>query len=269
MSPFLDIFGFTIPGYGAFAGLAVLSSYGLAWFLGGKTRLGSDHATTIYLLAACGALIGSRVLQVIVERDRFAGNLVAGLLRPEGGIWYGALIGSIVMTIIFARAKKLSPLLALDVMAPAWAIAHSVGRVGCYLGGCCFGTPHEGSLAVVFPKNSAAYQELANHNGGVYVNEVGTTPLFPVQLFEAAGEAVLVVVLIALLLRGLKDGAVIFTYLGAYAVLRFVLEWWRFDPVRGWVIEDLLSTSQLIAVLMATGALVSWIYVRKKAPAVV
>lgn len=268
MQPYLDVFGFTIPGYGLFAGIAFLSSYGLAWWLGKKTPLGGDHATTLYLLAACGALVGSRILQVIVERERFEGDLVGGLLRPEGGIWYGALLGSITTVFVFARVKKLSPLLALDVMAPAWSLAHAVGRVGCFLGGCCFGVPHDGGLAVVFPKNSAAYTELGHHNA-MYVNEQGTVALFPVQLFEAAGEMVLVGVLIALLLRGAKNGAVILTYAGAYAVLRFVLEWWRFDPVRGWVIEGVLSTSQLIALFMLGGALALAWSLRRKAAAVV
>jgi phosphatidylglycerol:prolipoprotein diacylglycerol transferase len=268
MQPYLDLFGFTIPGYGLFAGLGFLSSYGLVWSLGKKTRLGGDHATTLYLLAACGALIGSRVLQLIVEPQRFKGDVIGGLLRPEGGIWYGALLGALATVVIFARTKKLSPLMALDVMAPAWALAHALGRVGCFLGGCCFGVPTDGALGVVFPKNSAAYGELAHHNA-MYVTDTGTIALFPVQLFEAGGELVLVGTLVFLLLRGLKDGAVILTYAGAYAVLRFVLEWWRFDPVRGWVIEGVLSTSQLIALGMAGGAVIVALRLRKKAPAVV
>lgn len=268
MIPFFDIFGFTLPGYGMSLGIGVLVSYGLAGWLGTRSRLGNDHATTLYLFAGLGAVAGSRLLQLVVERHRFTDGIINGLMRPEGGIWYGALLGAIVTTIVYARIRKLSPFLTLDVMAPAWAIGHAFGRMGCYLGGCCFGTPTHGPLGVSFPRNSAAYFELENHDP-TFIAEFGTVPLIPIQLFEAAGELALVGLLAYLFFKKLPDGVVFLTYAGSYSIMRFILEWWRFDPVRGWVIEGWLSTSQLIAVGMLAVAIGFAVRLRKKAAAVV
>jgi len=268
MIPFFDLFGFTLPGYGMSLGVGVLVSYGLASWLGGRSRLGSDHATTLYLFAGLGAVAGSRLLQLVVERHRFTDGIIKGLMRPEGGIWYGALLGAIATAILYARIRKLSPFLVLDVMAPAWAIGHAFGRIGCYLGGCCFGTPTDGPLGVSFPRNSAAYFELEHHDAA-FIGELGTVPLIPIQLFEACGELLLVGGLTYLLLKKLPDGAVFLTYAASYSVMRFILEWWRFDPVRGWVVEGWVSTSQAIAIGMLAVAIGFAVRVRRKAAAVV
>ena len=102
----------------------------------------------------------------------FRGGIKA-LLHPVGyGItFYGWLIGCIIFYSVYAHIFQIRKMFLFNLFLPAFSIAQGFGRIGCFLGGCCFGKP--ASWGVVFPSNSLPYLKYQD------------TPLIPVQLFES------------------------------------------------------------------------------------
>jgi len=111
------------------------------------------------------------------------------------------------------------------------------GRVGCFMAGCCYGKPTHSALGVTFT-NPACQADPLN------------TPLHPTQLYEAS--YIFLVMLVLLFLRSRKKfyGQLFLVYLMLYATGRFVLEYFRGDLGRGFVIQNYVSHSQFIAILI-------------------
>jgi phosphatidylglycerol:prolipoprotein diacylglycerol transferase len=143
----------------------------------------------------------------------------------RGGIvYYGGVIGGAAGAFWWLNRRRLSILDYGDVLAPGMGVALAIGRLGCWLNGCCYGRPA-----------AWAWPVLALGDG---------VPRHPVQLYEAAGALALGLILIKVPRPG-KRGAAMGFFLAGYAVLRFVLENFRDDP-RGPVLAG-LSVSQIIS----------------------
>jgi phosphatidylglycerol:prolipoprotein diacylglycerol transferase len=131
--------------------------------------------------------------------------------------------------------------------APAVALGHAIGRIGCFLAGCCWGRECSSPWAVTFTDPAA------ERNVGVPLN----VPLHPTQLYEALGNLLILALLLTFENRRWK-GQTFAWYLGAYAILRGTLEFFRGDP-RGSVLDGAVSTSQLIALAgLAAAVGISW-----------
>jgi phosphatidylglycerol:prolipoprotein diacylglycerol transferase len=129
------------------------------------------------------------------------------------------------------------------------------GRIGCFLGGCCFGLPSHSPLAVSFPAGSAASYEQAEA-GLLADKNLPSLPVHPTQLYEAIGCLVIALCLLVWCLpRKRFEGQVMLQFLSAYAVLRFAIEWLRADD-RGSLFG--LSTSQLIGAVIVLACACAW-----------
>ena len=164
----------------------------------------------------------------------------ARLLEP-GFVFYGGVIVAVLCGLLFVRDLPRSQVLALcDLAVPGVLVGIAVGRLGCFVGGCCYGAPTELPWAVHFPLAHAT------HGAGVH----------PVQLYDIA-VAVLGLGAWALAARKrLPDGAVSLAFCGYYAVARGLTEVLRADADRGAV--GPLSTSQLISIIVLA-VLVGWL----------
>lgn len=151
---------------------------------------------------------------------------------------------------LYARCgkKKLDLAAYTDMVAPAVPLFHMFGRIGCFLGGCCYGV--ESDFGFVFEHSLV---EAAN---GVR--------RFPVQLVEAGFNLLLFAVLAWLLKKGVCKGKLFLLYLLAYSVGRFVLEFWRGDAYRGFLFG--VSTSQLISIFLfaVAGCILLWQWLRSR-----
>ena len=138
---------------------------------------------------------------------------------------------------LYLRIRRLPFAAYADIAAPAIPLFHAFGRIGCFLGGCCYGIPWEGGITYT--------RALSPEANGV--------ARFPVQLLESALLFALFFLLAALFRRGALRAKLLALYLAVYAVLRFLLEFLRGDAIRG--VYFGLSTSQWIslAILLALG----------------
>jgi phosphatidylglycerol:prolipoprotein diacylglycerol transferase len=210
-------------------------------------------------------LVGSRIVYGLVNAGDFARACFRGGGEPrsmfgvlsdcgrilavwQGGlVFYGGVAGAALVGYRFARREGWSFAAFGDLFAPALALGHGFGRLGCFAAGCCFGKVGSGMLTTSFPRGSVAFDELAGM--GLVPSGWETTPgLHPTQLYEAFGEfAIFAALLVARPRLRRRPGALLVAYLGAYAVLRFVVEMFRGDVIRGLVVA--LDTPRLARLL--------------------
>ena len=139
--------------------------------------------------------------------------------------------------------------------APGIALGQSIGRLGCLSAGCCFGKPTKMPWGLTFTS------KYAYDNVGVPLN----IPLHPTQIYESIATFALFLYLMWRLRKRHFTGQIILEYLMIYSVLRFIIEFYR-DDDRGFVLHDLLSTSQFIGILTAIASLALFVYLRRRTP---
>ncbi len=164
-----------------------------------------------------------------------------------GGVFYGGLLGGAVGGVIYVRAAKRPMALYADIAACFVPLFHAFGRVGCFLGGCCFGV--ESRFGFVFTRSPL---EIAN---GVR--------RFPVQLLESACCLLLFFLMDRLRRKGVLRGRLLGLYLALYALVRFTDEFLRGDALRGFALG--LSTSQWASLAAAAAGLAILLCGRRKA----
>ena len=219
-----------------------------------KVNLNPDFVFDLAFYIVVAAIIGSRILYIITDYDRYLAHPLDVLKIWEGGlVFYGGFIAAIGTSLYYAKKKQTPFLLIADLFMPGVALGHAIGRLGCFAAGCCYGRPVTGSpfWAVTFPHNGTSLAP-----SGI--------PLYPTQLMESAAEFVLFLVLIALRRRKKFTGQIFLSYVILYGLSRSVLELFRGDAIRGFVIPGILSTSQLISGLLITAAIIYYVSLRKK-----
>jgi len=204
-------------------------------------------------LGETGAAIGSwdaaRGVCVPTQSDCFAwARFWAG-----GLTYYGGFLGASAAAWFMLRRDRFPFWKAADMAGMVIPVGLAFGRMGCLLGGCCFGRPLDGALAIEFPSFSPASVAQARDGllGGAHLHSLS---VHPTQLYEAWGSFALALVLILVLhQRKRYDGQVFLAFVMGYAALRCVLEIYRADD-RGGI--SFLSTSQWMGLLLIGAALV-------------
>jgi phosphatidylglycerol---prolipoprotein diacylglyceryl transferase len=159
--------GLPIRGYGFMMLLAVAAGLILALYRARQVGLPDDVIYALAMWMILPGIIGARLFYVIEYRDKFfaQGMSLADSLKrvasiQEGGlVVFGSLIGAMVGLAIFVSKYRLPLLPLMDVVAPSMAIGQAIGRVGCFLNGCCFGGTCDLNWAVTFPIGSPPYVE--------------------------------------------------------------------------------------------------------------
>jgi phosphatidylglycerol:prolipoprotein diacylglycerol transferase len=250
---------FPINTYGVFLALAFLCAILITVRLAARDGLPRERIYDLCLWMLLSSLVGSKLLMLFTEpeyRDHPGQLLSLDFLR-SGGVFYGGLIGAILAGYLLMRRYQLPWWKTADACAPGIAIGNFFGRQGCFAAGCCWGKPTSLPWGVKFT-------ELGHEITGVPID----TPLHPTQLYESF--AMLIVFFFLLWLHKHKrfSGQVILTYALVYSVVRFGIEFVRDDPrgdVFGLTTLTGLSTSQIISLIVGTGALVLLIIRWRKA----
>jgi phosphatidylglycerol---prolipoprotein diacylglyceryl transferase len=245
MHPILfEVRGFTIYSYGVLLAAAYLIGLQFARVRARARGLDAQRVMDLGIWIIISALIGAKLLLVIVESGRLMARPqdLLDILRA-GGVFYGGLVAAVIVALFYLRRHRLPVWQTTDVFAPSIALGHAVGRFGCLFAGCCFGRPTDLPWAITF------HNELAAANG----TPLGV-PLHPTQLYDAGAELLILAFLLTVERLGRPfPGRTFWSYMLLYAVSRFVIEFYRGDP-RGMV--GVLSTSQFVSIVLAPLALV-------------
>lgn len=252
---------FFVGTYGLMIVLGMMLSLGLATLLGKLRGFSSDVFFDILFIAIISGFVGARILFILTDLPGFFQDPMAYLLSRSGFVFLGGLIFASGACAFYLYKKNLPIWKMGDIVLPCVALAHAFGRFGCHYAGCCFGGVHDGALSIRVPRIDLpdgtiwpnVFVEHAEA-GRVAWDNAQSLPVWPVQMMEAGGLLVIAAALVLLFLSRPRVGLVFGLYLISYSVLRFILEFLRGDEFRGYIIPDLVSTSQgLSALLVGVG----------------
>ncbi|MBI2924043.1 MAG: prolipoprotein diacylglyceryl transferase [Planctomycetes bacterium] len=196
--------------------------------------------------AMVGGVVGARLWHIFQPDNigTYVKNPMAAFKVWEGGlVFYGGFIGAFFTCLAMVLRKRIPPWQMGDFAAPGISFAYGIGRLGCFLNGCCYGTQVDWGLE--FP---SLHDHVHRH---------------PTQLYEFGAAALTGFLLIWLLPRRTWRGQVFWLYVMLAAVARFAVEFIRDDPRGG---LGSLSTSQWIAVVAFPVALAMWLRLKNRNP---
>ena len=228
MKPILfDFFGLSLESYPFFMGLAWGTSYYIASWLLGRERKGEIALGSTYLGVFLASFFGAKLFFLITNPNHLKYFNQLSFWTGGGFVFYGGAIFAAVFLYLWSCRFKKFPFEKLFMLVATVPFAHAIGRIGCLLAGCCYGSQCELPWSI--------------HLHGLNRH--------PVQLYES----ILLVGLGFILLRGIlqknwSNKIVISIYLASYSVIRFCLEFFRGDEVRG--VFGGLSSSQWISLLI-------------------
>lgn len=228
---------FTLHTYGVMLAAAFFLALAIAVRQAKREGIAPERILDLGLYLLISAIVGSRILFILTEFKYYINHPLKIFMFWEGGlVFFGGLILAIPVGIYYIRKHRLPLWQVADIAAPSVAIAQAVGRLGCFSAGCCYGKPTNLPWAVTFrDPNSLARLDI---------------PLHPTQLYESLGTFLLFLFLISMRKRKSFDGQIFWLYTLLYSVLRFIIEIFRGDQIRGMILGTPLSTSQGIAILL-------------------
>ncbi|MCP3952329.1 MAG: prolipoprotein diacylglyceryl transferase [Desulfobacterales bacterium] len=241
MHPVLLKFGnVTIYSYGFMIALGFF--LGIVLAMREARRLGENSEKimdlSFYILVA--AIVGSRLFYVVTAWESFVDNPLEIIKLWKGGlVFYGGFIGAVTAAVIYMHRNRMPTWKTADILAPSLALGQTLGRLGCFLAGCCYGRQSDTSWAVTF-------------TDPVCLAPVHT-PLHPTQLYSAFTNLSIFVALMVFRRRNTITGRVFWTYVLLYGLTRSIIETLRGD-FRGAEVLGLLSISQTLGLIGAVAA---------------
>lgn len=236
MHPILFTIGpLTVYSYGVMVALGFAVA---AFFLYTRaSRYGLDRNAVIdyLILVLVTGIAGARILYVILNFGYYAASPLEVFNLSRGGlVWYGGFLAAVAASVVFVRARHIDFWASADLLAPYLALAQALGRIGCLLNGCCYGTeaPAYFPCGVAFPGDGIVR--------------------YPAQVFSAMALLGIFVILRLWQDRASFTGEVFLGYCLLYAAKRFCIEFFRGDNPR---IIAALTMSQVLSVVIFAAAL--------------
>lgn len=192
--------GWPVRGYGVMILLGFLLGVWLAQRRSRQIGVEPEHCLDVGLWGVLGGVVGARAFHVLQHWETYSPlgeNGFAALLGIfkvwEGGlVFFGAFAMALLVTVIYCRAHKIPLLPFLDLAAPSLIAGQALGRIGCFLNGCCFGRPCAYPWSVEFPPGSPGYAvqwTWAPGDAGSSAGPYRLSGLHPTQLYAFWGAA--------------------------------------------------------------------------------
>jgi phosphatidylglycerol---prolipoprotein diacylglyceryl transferase len=295
----LPILDWPIYGYGLMLVIGFLAATQLAKWLAGRMGLNGEVFVNAGLLALISGIAGARLSHILENLPEFTrGSFTENIwnmvnLRSGGLTFYGGFILAFATLVLYARWKKVSLPIGMDIVAPCLMVGLGFGRIGCYLNGCCHGERCDLPWAGHFPYHSHAYQEqlrdgqltppaellksppVANTRASSSTSRVLLTPeevaqsnehirataaaehslgVHPAQLYSSANAFLIAAVLLAYLTVPHAAGRAFAWMLLMKGVSRFLLEILRVEPP----VLGRMSLSMVISIGVVSLGVVLW-----------
>lgn len=246
----LEFKGIAIHSYGLLLAIAFISALLLSSREARLNGINPDRIMDLGFYVILSAIIGARLFHVLVFHEIYTADPLEIFRIWNGGlVFYGGLILAIPVAIIYIRKQGLPLWKVSDVVASSLPLGLSIGRIGCFMAGCCYGKPTDLPWGVIFSNP----RSLARAHLG--------EPVHPTQLYESSG-SFLIFIFIFFYLRKRKhfDGELFWTFTLLYSAMRFFLEFLRDDP-RGFLFG--FSESQIVGVPVFIVSIFMLLYLKK------
>ncbi len=250
---------FPINTYGVLLAVGLLLALFTASQLAKRDGLPKERIYDLGLWTIIGGLLGSKILMIFTEPNV---NFFSLDFLRSGGVYYGGFLGGLLAVAILIPFYKLSFWKVSDAFAPGVALGQFFGRQGCFSAGCCWGDVCHQPWGVQFT-------EAGHQQTGVPIYGPSGENLFlhPTQLYESFAMLIVFGILVFLHRKKRFNGQVLIAYMILYSIIRFTIEFFRDDPrgdLFGLTSALGISTSQIISLLVAAGAVVFMIWRLKK-----
>jgi phosphatidylglycerol:prolipoprotein diacylglycerol transferase len=233
----------TIHTYGLFVAIGFAAALLVAVKLGRREGMKGQQILDMAFIMILVAIIGSRLMYVVINWGYYTRHPVDIFMIWQGGLVFsGGLLAVALIMIWYLRRHRLSFWKMGDLWAPALALGQGLGRIGCFMAGCCYGKPTDAWWGVVFTHPNA----LAPLN----------IPLHPTQLYHALSGFIIFGVLLFVYAKRQFEGQVFLWYLILHSTARLLIERFRADE-RGLLPGTTMSLTQLIATLVLLASVIA------------
>lgn len=228
----------------------------------GLRQIGADpeKAWDLVFMAVVGGIVGAKGYYVLLNYPRLVTDPFGLVLSRGGLVWYGGFLLATALVIREIKRQELSVPQMSDVIAPALALAYSVGRVGCFLVGDDWGRPTASAFGLRFPRGTPAttVQNIEQMFGMTVdpklIEQYGqVVPVHPTQLYEAAASMLIFFILWPMREHGYRKGWLFMLWLALAGMERFMVEFLRAKDDRFF---GALTLAQVISLVIVTVGIV-------------
>jgi phosphatidylglycerol---prolipoprotein diacylglyceryl transferase len=253
--------GVKVFGYGLMLFFAFVGSMYIAARRARREKIDPEIVYDMALYVFVGGLIGARLFWV----GQYWGVRVHGFWEIfeiwKGGIvFYGSILGGAIAFFLYRMIRPFPLFPMLDVIAPAIAFGIAIGRIGCYLNGCCYGDACNLPWAVNFPKYSPPWESEVARNL-ISPSAQQSLPLHPTQLYSAIDGLIIMTLLLAYFPIRKRDGEVMGLLMLTYPITRFLIEQLRNDEG---IFAAGMTISQLISLGIFAMGVVYWVVISRR-----
>ena len=195
------------------------------------------HVDDLITWCTLGVILGGRTGYVLFYNPaQYLADPLAFFKLWEGGMsFHGGLAGVILAIVLYARSRQLSSLRILDYAAVVTPIGLLLGRLANFVNGELWGRPTDGTWGIIFP-------------------DAGPEPRHPSQLYEAATEGLLLLIILSILFWAtnarMKPGLLGGVFITGYGLSRFIIEYFREPDAQLGVLSMGLTMGQLLSLPM-------------------
>jgi phosphatidylglycerol:prolipoprotein diacylglycerol transferase len=248
--------GVKVPSFGFALLLACFGALFLAAWRARREKINPDTVFELALWLMSGGFIGARALYIYAHPESVRSLSDVVRFWQGGIVFYGCIIGGLIGSTVYWWRSRFPFRAMADAVAPSLALGCAIGRVGCFLNGCCYGAESHLPWAVRFPAGTLAWARQVQE-GLIPPGASASLPLHPTQLYAVLDGVVLLALLSIFYPRRRRDGEVMALLMVTYPVTRFLIEGLRNDEpafVAG------LTLSQAISVVLFGGGVAFWTY---------
>jgi phosphatidylglycerol---prolipoprotein diacylglyceryl transferase len=248
---------FFLPTYGVLVALGFLAGLAVTLRLARRAGLDAEKVSNLAVYCALAGLAGAKLLMFAFDFNYYSTHperIFSLETLLSAGVYYGGFLAALGFAWFYVKREKLPWLPVADAFAPGVALGHTIGRLGCFAAGCCWGTECDRPWAVTFTSSDA--HALTGVPLGV--------KLHPAQLYEAALTFVVFLVVYRKAMRPHRAGTVLGLYLVLYSAARIGVEFVRAHE-QALPFGGPLSTTQWMAVgLLGAGIWLNWAKARSE-----
>ena len=199
-------------------------------------RKGNDpnHVLGAALFAAVGGFIGARLLYAVCNWEMYSAEPMKLLALRDGGFsLYGAILGGIVMVLLYCKAGRLQFLEIADTLVLGALLCQAIGRWGDLFNRCSFGEYTDQFFAMQMPISSVRASEVTEtmRENAVTFGKISYIQVTPLFLAESILCLLILLILLANSRRRKFTGIIFYRYLCWYGLIRFGIEWFRTDKL--------------------------------------